>query len=345
MNELIQPQATALSAASNSDAQRSIAEVQAAMVLAKQFKRDVDASLDGIKRECQREALAEIAIYEYAKGGSKIAGPSIRLAEAVAIQWGNIQSGWRELDRRVQNGHQYAELEAYAWDIETNRRSAIQFKVKLTRDTKKGSYPLRDEREVYEHCANQARRRERACIIAVIPGYVFDFAVEEISKTNARLVNPERIDKMLKAFKDGFDVSQEHIEKFIQRDMSAIEPGQIAKLGNIYNSLRDGMSKPADWFEFGSDMGSETKGSATSQMKEKLKPDNSRIETGSKPDAPKEQPKEDYIMDLLEVAPNKDALDKTLGDHSKEIFKLPKEVQDKINNVYVERLEELNNAS
>ena len=28
-----------------------------------------------------------------------------------------------------------------------------------------------------------------------------------------------------------------------------MEPAQMASLGKIYNSLKDGMSKPEDWFE------------------------------------------------------------------------------------------------
>lgn len=237
------------SAAADAEMQRAITEVQASIVLAKRFPRDYDQSVAEVKRECARIQLAEVATYEYAKGGNKIEGPSIRLAEAIALCWGNIHSGWRELSRTMINGTAYAEIEAWAWDMEKNKRENVNFKVKLTRDTKKGSFPLKDEREVYEHCANQAKRRERAVILAVIPGWVQDIAVDLCKETLAKTVNGETTAKMIAAFKDRFDVSQEQIKEFIQCDLTAITPGQVVRLRQIFNSLKDGMSNKSDWFE------------------------------------------------------------------------------------------------
>lgn len=236
-------------AAADAEMQRAITEVQASIVLAKKFPRDYDQSVAEVKRECARIQLAEVATYEYAKGGNKIEGPSIRLAEAIALCWGNIHSGWRELSRTVINGIAYAEIEAWAWDMEKNKRENVNFKVKLMRDTKKGSYPLKDEREIYEHCANNAKRRERAVILAVIPGWVQDIAVDLCKETLAKTVNSETTAKMIAAFKDRFDVSKAQIEEFIQCDITAITPGQVVRLRQIFNSLKDGMSNKSDWFE------------------------------------------------------------------------------------------------
>lgn len=237
------------SAAADAEMQRAITEVQASIVLAKKFPRDYDASIAEITRECARTQLAEVATYEYAKGGTKIEGPSIRLAEALSLSWGNIHSGWRELSRFMQNGINYAEIEAWAWDMEKNKREAVTFKVKLMRDTRKGSYPLKDEREIYEHCANNAKRRERAAILAVIPGWIQDMAIDLCKETLAKTVNAETTAKMIAAFKDRFDVSKEQIEGFIQCDIKAITPGQVVRLRQIFNSLKDGMSSKSEWFE------------------------------------------------------------------------------------------------
>lgn len=238
-----------VSASADAEVNRAIAEVQGAIVLAKKFPRHIDNSIAEIKAECSRVALAEVASYEYAKGGTKIDGPSIRLAEALQLSWGNIHSGWRELDRKMINGDWYSELEAYAWELEKNKRESVLFKVKLTRDTKKGSWPLKDEREIYEHCANQAKRRERACIIACIPGYVVDMAVDACAETLKKTVNADTTAKMIATFKDRFNVSKEQIEKFIQCDIAAITPAQVVRLRQIANSLKDGMSKADEWFD------------------------------------------------------------------------------------------------
>ncbi|MDI6567144.1 hypothetical protein QL295_21740, partial [Bacillus subtilis] len=72
---------------------RQAQEVQAARVIAKKFPRDVYAAFDRIKKACDRRLLAENAVYEYPRGGTKVSGPSIRLAEALAQNWGNIDYG------------------------------------------------------------------------------------------------------------------------------------------------------------------------------------------------------------------------------------------------------------
>ena len=60
--------------------------------------------------------------------------------------------------------------------------------------------------------------------------------------------SPEALKKLVAAF-EGFKVTKEQIEKRIQRHLDAITPAQIVSLRKIYNSLKDGMSSPADWFE------------------------------------------------------------------------------------------------
>ena len=80
---------------------RAIAEAQAAMVIAKQFPRNEIKALDRILNACARPGLAEAALYTYSRGGTEITGPSIRLAEALAQNWGNIQFGiWKPIPRR-----------------------------------------------------------------------------------------------------------------------------------------------------------------------------------------------------------------------------------------------------
>ena len=154
---------------------RQAQEVQAAMVVAKNFPRNPRQSLDRILESCNRPTLAENATYEYARGGNKIYGPSIRLAECIAQSWGNIDFGFIELDRSKGE----STVMAYAWDLETNTRQSRVFSVKHQRDTKDGSYALTEERDIYETIANHAARRIRACILALIPGDVIDAAMHQ----------------------------------------------------------------------------------------------------------------------------------------------------------------------
>jgi hypothetical protein len=247
------PVATTPQALVETTSQREIAEVQASIMLAKKFPRDIKAAIDNIMVACQRPALAEAAIYSYARGGSEITGPSIRLAEAMAQNWGNLTFGIRELEQR--NGE--STVEAFAWDMETNVRQVKVFQVKHIRSVKdrsnpgqKRTYALEDPRDIYEMTANQGARRLRACILGIIPGDIVEAAVEECESTMKAKADtgPDGVKKLLAAFV-ALGVSKEQIEKRIQRRIDTITAAQIVGLRKIYNSLKDAMSTVGDWFE------------------------------------------------------------------------------------------------
>lgn len=229
----------------STDAQRAIAEVQAAMVVAKSNPRDPVVAVDRILNACTRPSLAESALYQYSKGGTEISGPSIRLAETLAQNWGNIQFGVQELDRTANDSL----MMAYAWDIEANVRKELKFYVPLIRYTKKGSYKLEDPREIYEQNANQAARRLRSCILSVIPGDVTEIAIKqcEVTLSATADVSEDSIRKMLNAF-EAFGVTKQMIEQRIQRRIDSIRPAQMVSMKKIYASLKDGMSSVSDWF-------------------------------------------------------------------------------------------------
>ena len=239
------PQTQAMSTV-QSDSQRAIAEVQAALVIAKQFPRNPIEAYDRVMNACQRPGLAQSAVYSYARGGTSVTGPSIRLAEMLAQNWGNIQYGIRELSS--ENGE--STVEAFAWDVETNTRQTKVFQVPHIRYTRSGSKKLTDPRDIYELVANNGARRLRACILGVIPGDVVDAAVDQCEKTihaNAD-TSPEGVQKLVKAFEQ-FGVTKEDIEGFIQRRLEAITPANVVSLRKIFTSLRDGMSSAKDWFK------------------------------------------------------------------------------------------------
>lgn len=226
--------------------QRAVAQVQAAMIVARSMPRDRIAVMDMILQDCTDVSLAEEAEYEFSRGGSKISGPSIRLLETVARRWGNMESGVKELSRA--NG--YSECEAYAWDMETGYRDSKSFQVKHWRDTKQGGYQLKDERDIYELIANSAARRKRACMEAVIPTVVIRAAADQCALTLKTKVDitDETIKGVLAKFAD-FGVTKEMVEKRIQRHVETLTPGLFIQLRRIYNSLKDGMSTPAEWFD------------------------------------------------------------------------------------------------
>ena len=227
---------------------RQAQEVQAAMVIAKRFPRDEVESYNRIIQSCKRKSLAESAMYEYPRGGTKVTGPSIRLAEAIAQNWGNIDFGITELEQK--NGE--SQVMAYAWDLETNSRQVKIFSVPHVRSTKKGNVPLTDPRDIYEMVANQGARRLRSCILGIIPGDVVEAAVKECQKTLVSGNEKPLIDRVrdgIRLFEEKFSVTQEMIEKYIGCKCEAFSENDMIRLNNVYRSLRDGMASREQYFD------------------------------------------------------------------------------------------------
>lgn len=231
---------------------RAVAEVQAQYVIAKKFPRDENASFMRIMRACERPFLAEQAMYAYPRGGQLVTGPSIRLAEAMAQSWGNIDCGIREISQS--DGMSVAE--AYAIDLETNTRICKTFHVPHSRDTKQGKKRLTDSRDIYELVANQGARRLRACILGVIPGDVIDAAVSQCGKTleSSDVPMADQIRKLVLAF-DELGVKPDHIEKRLGHQLDATIPQEIVTLRGIYKSIKDGMADRSQFFDISSAKG------------------------------------------------------------------------------------------
>jgi len=259
---------------------RQAAEVQAAMVIAKQFPRDQQDAMERVIQACRRKTLAEVALYAYPRGGETVTGPSIRLAETLAQAWGNLDFGIVELEQR--KGESI--VQAYAWDLETNTRQVKVFTVPHERHTKRGVSSLTDPRDVYELTANQGARRLRACILGVIPGDVVEAAVAECDKTlrgDNKEPLAERARRMVEAFGE-MGVTKAQIERRLGHKLDALIETELVTLKKVYRSIRDGMSGAADFFEAeprqGADLG------AAIGMKSDAKPEPKAPEPARDPD-------------------------------------------------------------
>lgn len=227
---------------------RQTQEVQGQIIMAKKFPRDEVAASRRIMTACQRKRLAEQAEYEYQRGDSKVVGPSIRLAEALAQNWGNLDFGFVELEQR--NGE--SQVMAYCWDLETNTRQTKIFSVPHVRETKKGNYPLTKPRDIYEQVANQAARRVRACILGIIPGDIVEEAIEQCHKTllgkdDTPLI--DRIKKCVQIAEKEYQIPQESLEKYIGCKAEAFSMNDLIRLNRVFNSIKDGMAKREEIFE------------------------------------------------------------------------------------------------
>lgn len=246
----VAPASTAL-ATQETQRSREIAEVQAAIVAAKQCPRDEAAATNRILAACSRPTLANLAVYQFTRGGD-VSGPSIHLAKIIANAWGNIDYSWRIL----QDGQQTALVQAVAWDLETNIRAHRTFTVAYQRVSRKNGQtvitPLTEDRDRYECVANAAARRLRAAILDIIPADVTEAALAQVQATQEEAQRKEgdlgqRIASMLDKFA-AIGIDRDTIETYIGRSVDHITPALFARLGQAYKAITEGVSTADDIF-------------------------------------------------------------------------------------------------
>lgn len=275
---------------------KTMHEVQARLIMARKLPRDQMKSYSNIINACKRPGLAENAMYAYPRGGELVTGPSIRLAEVLLQNWGNVDFGIREISQT--KGSSF--VQAYAWDLETNTIQTKEFHVPHKRFTRQGVKELTDPRDIYELVANNGARRLRACILGVIPGDITDAAVKQCEKTLSSSDKPlaERIKEMVMKF-DELGVKTEHLEKRLGHKLDAIIESELVKLRAVYKSIKDGMATRESFFDFGNVAAASDRVNAVNEILEKKQAKNKEKGTvEEKPSNNKPDPNDDFVKEL-----------------------------------------------
>lgn len=227
---------------------RAVAEVQAAVVVAQQVPRDLSAAVEAMRESCRQKGLADRAFFRFPRAGQTVSGPSVHLARELARCWGNIQYGLRELRRDDDGG--YSEMQAWAWDVQTNTRSEHNFVVPHARDTTKhGRVQLTDLRDVYENNANNGARRLREAIFAVLPTWFTEEAKAVCAETvrdGGGKTTAQQVADIVKAF-DGVGVSVVRLERRFG-PKGQWQAHDLAQLRVIGASIRQGTVTADDEF-------------------------------------------------------------------------------------------------
>ena len=229
------------------EASRAIAEAQGKLVIAKRFPRDEVQSYAKAMEACQRPTMAAKAFYSFPRGGQTVEGPTIRFAEELARCWGNIDYGIKELSQ--DDGK--SEMQSYAWDLETNAQSVQNFTNPHQREQGKKMVTLTSQRDIYENNANMATRRLRSRILAILPAWFVEDAIAECKRTlSGQNDTPliDRVKKMVVQFAK-LGVTQEMIEKRLKRKIDTMTSDDFVEYVGIYNAVKGGESKIADWFD------------------------------------------------------------------------------------------------
>lgn len=213
---------------------RAVAEVQAAVTVAQQVRRDQGRAEAEMKATCERLSVANKAFYSVPNRGS---GPTVHLMRELARIWGNIDYGLNELKRDDEHGQ--SELQAYAWDLETNSRSTRTFVVQHGRDTKTGRKKLTELRDIAENNNNFGARNVREMIFAVLPQWFTDMAEQvcrETMNNGGGEPLPVRADKAIAAFSRA-RINREQLEDKVGAPVDEWTHADVTDLEILYGSL------------------------------------------------------------------------------------------------------------
>ena len=147
---------------------REVAQVQGQIMMAKAYPRNMDMVLAKVESACSRKTLAEHALYTYARGGTNISGPTIRLMEALASAYGNVKAGYEV----VEADDDKSRIRAYAYDMETNTVIERNFDVEHVRYANGQRKRLIDPRDIYEVIANNASDLFGALLVVGVMGHI-----------------------------------------------------------------------------------------------------------------------------------------------------------------------------
>jgi hypothetical protein len=227
---------------------RAAAEVYASVLAAKQAPRDEQRAAEQMAAACNMTQLAERAFFRFNRGDGQVTGATVQLARELARCWGNIQYGVSELRRDDEHGQ--SEMQAFAWDMESNARASAVFIVPHIRDTKKGPKQLSDMRDIYENNANNGARRVREAIFSVLPLWFVEDAKDRCQKTlrdGGGKPLAQRKSEAIEAF-GKLGVTRAQLEAKLGRASNEWLDLDLASLTVIYKSVNRGDVTVGDEF-------------------------------------------------------------------------------------------------
>lgn len=222
----------------NTLAIREAKQVEAQVIMAKKFPRDIIQVEEKIKNSCKRESLAEIAQYAVPRAGTSIKGPSIRLAEELARQYGNCDIGYKIVESDTEA--ELVRCMAWCWDLENNLRVTKEYEISAYQYTKNGNKKrTSDDLTLAVNAGGSKALRD--CILRVVPSDLTDTALDTCEHTlkNSKVPISEQIDKMLRAF-EKLNVDEKTIQIYLQLARSKWTNAQIHSLRKVHTAIKNG---------------------------------------------------------------------------------------------------------
>ena len=244
---------------SSAMAAREKAAIEARALVAMHRPRDFELARQRILRTCQRPRFAKVAKYSKPVGaGKRVDGLSIRFAEEIRVQWGNIDvSAFLVFDDETRRVYRVQGV-----DLETNASDSVDIMVEkqVERKQPRDGDDVLGERinskgeKVFLIAANEdalltkvnnlIAKARRNVILTLIPGDIKEEAEETIDQTvkDRDAKDPEGAKKDVMDGFFGVGVVPAQIVEFLGHPLETLNPAELHVLRRVFVGIRDGES-------------------------------------------------------------------------------------------------------
>lgn len=211
------------------------AEVDVQISTAKKYPRSIARFRQkALTMVTSDQGVAMQCFYILPRGGKKIEGPSVRLAEIVACSWGNMRFGARIIDETDKE----VVAQGIAHDLETNVCTTIEVSRRIT--NKEGVRFNADMISVTKNAASSIALRN--AIFKTIPFAYVKPLLDQAKKTavgSVRTLKARRSDMMNKFF--DMKVKEDVILTFLKKEnIEDVGIAEIETLIGVYNAIQSG---------------------------------------------------------------------------------------------------------
>ena len=219
------------------------AEIDIQISTAKAFPRSVKTSMDkALSIATVNEEVAMSCNYAVSRAGTKIEGPSVRLAEIVCSTFGNIRAGARV----VNNDGKKITAQGFCHDLETNNMVTVEVSRRIL--DKKGNTYSEDMQILTGNAA--AAIAYRNAVFKVIPAALVESInvnIREVAKGRAETLVVRR-DKVVNWLVEK-GVSKERIAAALELTrVEDIDLDKLYTLNGIWTAIKNGESTVAEAF-------------------------------------------------------------------------------------------------
>lgn len=209
-------------------------DLQAQIAAAQTRPRNPERVKANVIFSCEQPELAAEALYEYVDtNGRRVVGPTITLARELLRCWGNVSSTMIELARTDNQ----STMHTWAVDLEANVWADRRVIVPHVRDVDGIQTPVTDTRELTGLVNDITARRQRRCILDIIPSWLVNMAKAKCIETLSAIPFNEQLTDLLSDFGENYGIDTDQLVAKSGVPFEQWSVITLARLRAVFNGL------------------------------------------------------------------------------------------------------------